>query len=51
VKVATAFVFAIALHHLVEQPVRRSAPHSASLTVGAWLTSSAAVTILAIWLL
>jgi peptidoglycan/LPS O-acetylase OafA/YrhL len=51
VKVAVAFALALVLHHLVEQPVRRSAPQRASLTIGAWLTSSAAVTILALWLL
>jgi peptidoglycan/LPS O-acetylase OafA/YrhL len=50
VKIAVAFVFAVALHHLVEQPLRRRevAPRVA---VTAWLGASGAVSLLAVLLL
>jgi peptidoglycan/LPS O-acetylase OafA/YrhL len=46
-KLAVALVLSIALHHLVEQPLRGSSA-SASTIFGAWLAASLAVSVLAL---
>ena len=51
VKFAVAGAIGVALHLVVEQPVRAAAPTSPAFTVGAWLATSAALTALALVLL
>jgi peptidoglycan/LPS O-acetylase OafA/YrhL len=48
VKVAVAGVFAVALHHLVEQPIRRSAVSDTRRVVGSWLVASSVLSIVAV---